>query len=83
MIVRWRPEDFKACEFKKTYAPFLEEINSMEEIWTNSVIIHYAGKKKPWNVEDINFHDEWWQYAKMLNKTIKRLPPPEEEFKFF
>lgn len=77
VCVRWRPIDFNIHDFKITYAPYLKDINSMEELWEKAVIIHYAGKKKPWNSDDIRFGEEWWKYAKMLNKDIKKLPSPE------
>lgn len=76
MIVRWRPIDFKLCDFKKMYSPSLKNINSMDELWTESVIIHFAGRNKPWNDKEINFGKEWWGYAKLLNKEIKMLPMP-------
>lgn len=32
-----------------------------------AVIIHFAGKEKPWILPDVNFGDKWWEYAKMIN----------------
>jgi len=36
-----------------------------------AVIVHFAGKEKPWIMPDVNFGDKWWEYAKLINSDWK------------
>lgn len=68
-ISRWEINDFDLYNFKRTYYPYLNKINSMEELYTKTVIVHYAGFKKPWTHSDIAFANVWRIYAKMVDPT--------------
>ena len=78
-IARWKPVYFVSYNFKKTFRPYLNNINSMEELYKQSVIIHFAGFRKPWHYEDIAFSKEWWKYAHMINPNWKLTPDPNRE----
>ncbi len=69
VIARWMDEDFEKYKFKKIYEPYLDNINSMAELRSNAVIIHFAGIRKPWNSIDIAFTREWRDYAHLVDSS--------------
>ena len=38
--------------------------NELKEAYIHPFLIHYAGRKKPWNNKKIAFEEYWWYYAK-------------------
>lgn len=70
-LARWSDMDFYLLNFRNLYKPYLNKTYSLEELYQNAAIIHYAGKYKAWNTRDVRFFDEWWKYAKMVNPKLK------------
>ncbi len=68
---RLQNSDFETYEFKKIYKPFLDDINSMNELRKKAVIVHFAGPNKPWKNDNIYFGKVWWAYAKVINPDWK------------
>jgi len=65
-------EDFEKFDFKNAYSPFLNNINSLEELDKNTIIAHFIGPDKPWfKISNTRFKKEWWKYAKMVNSNLK------------
>lgn len=66
---RLQDDDFEYFELKRIYSPFLNDINSTEELAKEAVIVHFAGPEKPWydNHTDLQDAWEWRRYAKMEN----------------
>ena len=59
----WTSIQFVLNEFKKVYKPYLKNINTIDELFDNTVILHYAGDYKPWNNNEV-FHGEVWKQYK-------------------
>lgn len=66
---RLQEDDFNYFELKRVYSPYLNDINSIDELAKAAVIVHYAGPEKPWydNNTDLQYAFEWRKYAKMEN----------------
>lgn len=64
VLIQWDKELFERNNFKKAYKPYLNKINSIDELYENAVIIHYADKIKPWDAEGKKIHyvDLWEKY---------------------
>ena len=60
-LSQWNSKMFERNQFKKIYKPYLNKINSFEELYNQAVIIHYADKDKPWN-SHVNYSQLWWRY---------------------
>ena len=66
-ITYWTNEDFFVLDFKNVYKPFLDNIDSYEKLKQKAVIVHFAGKEKPWCNNKVLYGEEWWKYAHMIN----------------
>lgn len=66
------------ADLKEAYKPFLDDINSLSELHDKAVIVHFAGKIKPWFDTNIDYSSEWWKYAKMINKNWQKEEIPQE-----
>ncbi len=66
-------DDFRYFELKKIYAPYLDDINGIEEMQKRAIIVHYAGPAKPWYDNDLFLYDalEWRKYALKDNPNYK------------
>ena len=70
-ITYWTDTDFYMNDFKHIYRPYLDDIHSYEQLKDSAVIVHFAGKNKPWCTMDIPYSDKWWEYAHMINPNWK------------
>ena len=65
-------EDFIKYNFKKTYSPFLDNINNLLELDKNTIIVHYIGADKPWHKNsNSRFKEKWWEYSKLVDANMK------------
>lgn len=65
---RWDLTDKNISEFKMIFKPFVgRRIKTVKEYNRTRVILHYAGRKKPWNTEDVRLFKRWWKYANKIN----------------
>ncbi len=70
-ITYWTDTDFYMNDFRYIYRPYLDDINSYEQLKDSAVIVHFAGQNKPWCTMDIPYSDKWWEYAHMINPNWK------------
>ena len=68
-VGRMTEQDFIIRDFKTTYKPYCDEMESMQDLLKETVIIHWAGRRKPWSYKSVNMGDKWWYYAKLINKN--------------
>ena len=64
-------DNFEEYNYKKNYYPHLENINNIDELNKKTIIVHFAGFRKPWFNDKIKFAKIWWQYARLVNPYWK------------
>ena len=69
--IKMTQDNFEEYNYKKNYYPYLENINNIDELNKKTIIIHFAGFKKPWFNDKIKFAKIWWQYAHLVNPYWK------------
>lgn len=73
-LSRWNDSYIKQYHYYKTYFPYSIYYNNIEKLDEKAVIVHYAGKKKPWNNKSVKYIQEWNEYARIIktNANWKR-----------
>ena len=71
--------DTRQYKFFRTYFPFSLIYRNIEEVDKSAVIVHYAGKRKPWYGIQTKYYDTWWKYAKSINPNWKIIKSPYED----
>jgi lipopolysaccharide biosynthesis glycosyltransferase len=66
-----RYSDKTSAEYKKLVSIYKDD--SLNEAFSDPVIIHYADKVKPWNDKTSFLSQVWWKYAKLTKfKFVKQ-----------